>query len=81
MKLLALFLLLIFLIAVAIVCTAAVVHRHADSADIDSQYIDENGDHIYYERSLIEKKDFLSRYPYRKNSIRKFSKFFRKGGN
>ncbi|MDE6022149.1 MAG: hypothetical protein K2G13_01475 [Muribaculaceae bacterium] len=55
------------------------MHRHADVTDFDSQYIDENGDHIYYERSLIEKKDFLSRYPHRKNNIRKFSRLFRKG--
>ncbi len=78
MKLLALFLFLIFLIAVVIVATAAVVHRHVDGADIDSQYFDENGDHIYYDRSLIEKKDFLNRYPHRKNNIRKFSHLFRR---
>lgn len=43
--------------------------------DIDSQYYNADGDHIYYERSLIEKKEFHKRYPH--ISIRKFSGLFR----
>ncbi len=42
--------------------------------DIDSQYFDADGDHIYYERSLIEKKHFRQRNP--NKSIRKFSSLF-----
>ncbi len=31
--------------------------------DIDSQYYNADGDHIYYERSLIEKKQFMRKFP------------------
>lgn len=41
--------------------------------DIDSQYFDKNGDHIHYERSLIEKKLFRQKFPHNTN-LRKASK-------
>lgn len=44
--------------------------------DIDSQYYNSDGDHIYYERSLIEKKEFQKRFPH--ISIRKLSGLFRR---
>lgn len=44
--------------------------------DIDSQYYDENGDHIYYDRSLIEKKIFRKKYPHITN-IRTLNSFFK----
>ena len=32
------------------------------NVDMDSQYYDRNGDHIYYDRSLIKKKLFRQKY-------------------
>lgn len=68
---LCLFLSLSFIITLIgnLVCRNAV-------GDIDSQYLDADGDHIYYERSLIEKKIFRKRYPHIMD-IRKFSSLFR----
>ena len=43
--------------------------------DIDSQYFDENGDHIYYDRSLIEKKLFRQNFPHIKD-VRSISRLF-----
>ena len=34
-----------------------------DEDDIDSQYYDEAGNHIYYDRSSIEKAEFIRRHP------------------
>lgn len=45
-----------------------------DKIDIDSQYYNADGDHLYYERSLIEKKHFHKQFPH--ISIRKFSDLF-----
>ncbi|MDE6022164.1 MAG: hypothetical protein K2G13_01550 [Muribaculaceae bacterium] len=44
----------------------------------DKEYINEEGDHTYYERSLIEKKEYARRHPNIKD-IRRFSRLFRKG--
>ena len=35
----------------------------ADSDDLDSQYYDDSGNHIYYDRSRIEKEEFIRRHP------------------
>ncbi len=43
--------------------------------DIDSQYYNADGDHIYYDRSLIEKKQFLRHFPHIKN-LRSLSRLF-----
>ncbi len=45
-----------------------------ENVDIDSQYYTSEGDHVYYERSLIEKKEFHKRFPH--ISIRNFSGLF-----
>ena len=45
--------------------------------DIDSRYLDDDGDHIYYDRSLIEKKTFRKRFPDITN-LRSFKQLFKK---
>ncbi len=47
-----------------------------DSGDIDSQYYDENGDHIYYDRSLKEKKEYTRRNPGEAKRIRTLRSLF-----
>lgn len=75
MKLALIFLLIV--VIVALVMTGVAMSRH-EEGDIDSQYIDENGDHVYYDRSLIEKKDYMRRYPDDKNIRRLRNLFYRK---
>ncbi len=48
--------------------------RRGEIVDIDSQYYNADGDHIYYDRSLIEKKACRKRFPHL--SLRKFSELF-----
>ncbi len=50
-------------------------YRAGDEVDIDSQYYNPDGDHIYYDRSLIEKKQFQRRFPHIKN-LRSLSRLF-----
>lgn len=69
------FLFLVCSLALVIFLIGEVASRR-DVVDIDSQYYNSDGDHIYYERSLIEKKEFHKRFPH--ISIRKFSGLFRR---
>lgn len=72
------FILIILIIGLILVSTAAYWHRSDMYDDMDSQYIDENGDHIYYDRSLIEKKDYARRFPHSFKDVRRFSQLFKK---
>ena len=69
------FLICVFSLAVIIVGIGEIAWYRED-VDIDSQYLDEDGDHVYYERSLIEKKDFRRRNPHITN-LRSFSRLLR----
>ena len=56
------FLVIVCLLSLVIKLIGEVVYK-GKWVDIDSQYLDEDGDHIYYERSLIEKKIFRKMFP------------------
>ncbi len=71
------FISIVFMLSLIITVIGEIVYRGA-SEDIDLQYYDSNGDHIYYERSLIEKKMFRKRYPHAE--IRKLSNMFKRRG-
>lgn len=77
-KLLAIYIIILLIIGLLLICIAAFRHRHTDEVDIDSQYIDENGDHMYYDRSLIEKKNWAKHDPHGLKYVRKFSRLFKK---
>lgn len=77
-KLVVIYVAIIIIITLLIGCVAAFLNRHTDNTDIDSQYIDENGDHMYYDRSLIEKKNYAKHDPHGLKYIRKFSRLFKK---
>lgn len=70
----------IFLICVfsltGIVLGLGKIATGGEKVDIDSQYLDEDGDHVYYERSLIKKKVFRRRNPHITN-LRSFSRLLR----
>lgn len=48
-------------------------HNHIDDA-IDAKYRNEDGYHLYYDKSIIEKNEFRCRFP--DIAIRKFSHHF-----
>ncbi len=71
------FLLIIFFLSIALACIGKFA-TYGCEEDMDSQYYNAEGDHIYYERSLIEKKMFLKQFP--QISLRKLSNLFRAKG-
>ena len=44
---------------------------------LDKKYLNDEGFHLYYDKSIIEKKEFKRRFP--NMAIRKFSHLFSKG--
>ena len=71
-----LFLILVITISLIITMIGEIAFKGVD-VDMDSQHYDRNGDHIYYERSLIEKKLFRQKYP-QINDIRTIKSLFRR---
>ncbi len=72
-------LLIIILIMLAVVLAIALAvslkgNGHTD--DSDRSYRDPDGDHVYYDQSIIEKKAFHRLYP--KEAARTFGRLFRK---
>lgn len=55
------FMLLILGAALSVTVIAAIRNRHGKVDD--SQYYDPEGNHIYYDRSSIEKREFSKRHP------------------
>ncbi len=68
------FLILVCSISLVITCIGEIAWYGKDY-DIDSQYYNADGDHIYYDRSLIEKMQFVRRFPHIKN-LRSLSRLF-----
>lgn len=73
MKIIAIFLLIIATIALLIIGTAM---TRRDWQDFDAKYYDEEGDHVYYDRSLMEKKWYMRRFPHNVGKIRTFRHLF-----
>ncbi|MDE6577234.1 MAG: hypothetical protein K2J82_01410 [Muribaculaceae bacterium] len=73
---------IIFLIAIfalALLAAAAFSARNRDRLnEIDRQYYDEDGNHLYYDRSIIEKEDFRRNNPEEEKNIRTLRRLFRK---
>lgn len=55
--------LIIILILATVIGLAVMIRGKKYSEDIDSQYYDKEGNHIYYDRSRIEKEKFLRKNP------------------
>lgn len=73
MKIIAIFLLIILVIALLIIGTAM---SRRDWQDFDAKYYDEEGDHVYYDRSLMEKKGYVRRFPHNASKIRTLRQLF-----
>ncbi len=74
-------LLIIILIMLAVILAIALavsLKSHGDVDDSDSTYRDQNGDHVYYDKSIIEKKNFYRLHP--KEAARTFSRLLGRRG-
>lgn len=67
MKIMLIFLLIVLIIGLSIVGISFTRH---DYEDFDSKYYDENGNHVYYDRSLKKKREYLKQHPSEKRGIR-----------
>ncbi len=64
------------MLAVILAIALAVSLKGSSEADdTDSSYRDQDGDHVYYDKSIIEKKVFHRLHP--KEAARTFSRLFR----
>ncbi len=71
-------LLIIILIMLAVILAIALavsLKSHGGTEDSDRSYRDKNGDHVYYDQSIIEKKVFHRLHP--KEAARTFSRLFK----
>ncbi len=64
----------IILLLAILVMIAAGGRSGSDESD-NAPFINEDGDHVYYDRGLIEKKKFQKRYPEIKG-VRTFRRLF-----
>lgn len=64
----------IILLLVILLMVAAGRHKGDDERD-NAPYLDEDGDHSYYDRGLIEKKEFQRKHPEIKG-VRTFRRLF-----
>lgn len=69
------FMTIILLIAILLIMLVSGSKR--DFEENNRTFLDEDGDHSYYDRSLIEKKEFRKRHPEIKD-IRTFGRLFGK---
>lgn len=55
--------LIIILLLAAVIGIAVSLRSRKEIGDFDKQYLDEDGNHIYYDRSLREKNEFARQHP------------------
>lgn len=67
------FMLIILGAALSVTLIAAIRNRHRKVDD--SQYYDSEGNHVYYDRSSIKKREFSKRHPEVKD-VRTFKRLF-----
>lgn len=71
------FIFIIFVFSISLIISViGEITFYGKDVDIDSQYLDEDGDHIYYDRSLIEKKIFRRMFPHITN-LRSLKQLFK----
>lgn len=66
----------IIVLLVLLVGLAVVFSDREKNDAIDRQYINEDGDHVYYDKGLIEKKNFAKHHP-EVNDVRSFRRLFK----
>ena len=69
------FIICIILLAVILALTVIFIHHH--STESNDEFLDEEGRHIYYDRSRIEKEEFLQKNPEMSpKEVRSFQRLF-----
>jgi len=68
---------MLVLIVLAVILLAALGMAHGSGKVSDRQYLDDDGDHIYYDRASIEKKTFARNNPGVRD-VRTFRRLFRR---
>ncbi|MDE5813175.1 MAG: hypothetical protein K2H72_02715 [Muribaculaceae bacterium] len=71
-----LIIILVMLAAVLAIALAFSLKGGRETADEDRDYRDQDGNHVYYDKSIIEKKRFSRLHP--KDAARTFRRLFRK---
>lgn len=71
-----LIIILVMLAVVLAIALAVSLKDNSSDSDGDRPFRDQDGDHVYYDESIIEKKRFHSLHP--KEAARTFSRLFRK---
>lgn len=66
---------MIIILLLAIILMVVAGRRNMNDERNNSPYINEDGDHAYYDRGLIEKKEFQRRHPDIKG-VRTFRRLF-----
>lgn len=64
-----------FILLIAGLLMIVVGSRKGDDEGSETSFINEDGDHAYYDRGLIEKKEFHKRHPEIKD-VRTFGRLF-----
>lgn len=64
------------MLAVVLAIALAVSLKGGNPGDDDRGYRDQDGDHIYYDKSIIEKKNYHRLHP--RDAARTFARLFRK---
>lgn len=73
----ALIIILVMLVVVLLIALAVSLRSNSNgSGSDDISYMDQNGDHVYYDESIIEKKRFSHLHP--KEAARTFNRLFRR---
>lgn len=67
--------LIVILVFAAVIGLAVMMRGRNYPDDIDKQYYDEGGNHAYYDRSRIEKEEFMRENPGAKPQIIKTTVF------
>ncbi len=67
---------ILVMLAVVLAIALAVSLKDGTAYDDDSRYRDKDGDHVYYDESLIEKKRFSRLHP--REAARTFTRLFRR---
>lgn len=74
MKVIIVFMIVIFVLA-ALVSARVMMSDKSRDEETDRQYFDEEGNHTYYDRSLIEKREFHLLHPLERG-VRTFRRLF-----
>lgn len=69
------FLIILLMLMLLFIGLGVYFHKHPEQ-DTTKDFLNQDGDHTYYERSIIEKKEFLRKHPEAKGKLRTLRRLF-----